>query len=188
MAEPGDDEGNPFGIDAIRKRAGKLGNPNDICVWGWDLGKSVDWTVGIALDPSNTVCAFKRFQHEWDITESRIISETAGKPALVDSTGLGDPVMVHLRKEGGENLEGFKFTPSSKQQIMEGLQVAIQRGPIQYPKGGPIQAELESFEYEYYRTGIKYSAPEGLHDDCVCALALAVEHNSHAVVGSGVFF
>jgi hypothetical protein len=34
--------------------------------------------------------------------------------------------------------------------------------------------ELETFEYEYTRTGVRYSAPEGLHDDCVCALALAV--------------
>lgn len=34
--------------------------------------------------------------------------------------------------------------------------------------------ELESFEYEYTRTGVRYTAPEGMHDDCVMALALAV--------------
>ena len=33
--------------------------------------------------------------------------------------------------------------------------------------------ELESFEYEYTRTGVRYSAPQGCHDDTVCALALA---------------
>jgi hypothetical protein len=32
---------------------------------------------------------------------------------------------------------------------------------------------LEQFEFEYTRTGVRYSAPAGLHDDCVCALALA---------------
>jgi hypothetical protein len=34
--------------------------------------------------------------------------------------------------------------------------------------------ELESFGSGYTRTGVRYSAPEGLDDDCVCALALAV--------------
>jgi hypothetical protein len=68
--------------------------------------------------------------------------------------------------------EGFKFSSSSKQQLMEGLAAAIQQGRIRIP-AGPIVAELETFEYEYTRTGARYSAPAGLHDDCVCALALA---------------
>ena len=32
---------------------------------------------------------------------------------------------------------------------------------------------LEEFEFEYTRTGVRYCAPVGLHDDGVCALALA---------------
>jgi hypothetical protein len=59
---------------------------------------------------------------------------------------------------------------------MEGLAVAIQSNRIRYPDG-PIKAELEAFEYQYTRTGARYSAPEGMHDDCVVALALAVEHH-----------
>jgi len=44
-----------------------------------------------------------------------------------------------------------------------------------------IPGELEIFEYCYSRTGgVSYSAPEGFFDDCVCALALAVEHKPHA--------
>jgi len=38
-----------------------------------------------------------------------------------------------------------------------------------------LTSELEAFEYEYTRLGVRYAAPEGLHDDCVCALALAVQ-------------
>ena len=63
---------------------------------------------------------------------------------------------------------------------MEGLAVAIQQGQITFP-AGPIADELESFEYEYTRTGVKYSAPDGLHDDCVIALALAVR--KHPALG-----
>jgi hypothetical protein len=33
--------------------------------------------------------------------------------------------------------------------------------------------ELEQFEYELTRTGVRYSAPTGYFDDCVCALSLA---------------
>ena len=69
--------------------------------------------------------------------------------------------------------EAFKFTSASKQALMEGLAVAIQQKHITFP-AGPIQAELEAFEYVYERTGVRYSAPSGLHDDCVMALALAV--------------
>jgi hypothetical protein len=64
------------------------------------------------------------------------------------------------------------FTPNSKQKLMEGLAVSIQSREISYPKGY-IRQELETFEYEFTRTGVRYSAPEGFNDDCVCALALA---------------
>lgn len=43
---------------------------------------------------------------------------------------------------------------------------------------GPIRQELESFEYEYTGRGVRYSAPQGVHDDCVMALALAVHHHT----------
>jgi hypothetical protein len=56
---------------------------------------------------------------------------------------------------------------------MEGLAVAIQQGNVNFPEG-VISNELESFEYLYTRTGVKYSAPEGSHDDCVVGLGLAV--------------
>jgi hypothetical protein len=55
---------------------------------------------------------------------------------------------------------------------MEGLAVAIQNHGV-YFTNGVLVDELDSFEYEHNRTGTLYSAPEGMHDDCVCALALA---------------
>jgi len=55
---------------------------------------------------------------------------------------------------------------------MEGLAAAIQQRKITFPEG-TIVDELQNFEFEFTRTGVRYSAPPGLHDDCVCALALA---------------
>jgi hypothetical protein len=91
---------------------------------------------------------------------------------LVDSTGVGDAVLESLQ-DGRNNFEGFKFTSTSKQQLMEGLRLAIQQRGVRFPDG-VIVSELESFEFTYTRTGVRYSAPEGEFDDCVCALALAV--------------
>lgn len=170
LADPSDDEGNPFGPAAIRACIGplSLGVP---VAWGWDLAKSVDWTVGIGLDSVGSVCRFERWQAPWQSTIGRIAALTGNTPALVDSTGAGDPILEALQAQG-ENYVGFLFSQHSKQQLMEGLAVGIQRQQIHYPDG-VIVSELESFEYVYTRTGVHYSAPEGLHDDAVCALALA---------------
>ena len=173
MAEPSDDEGNPFGVENIGLCIGPLSNEPVHC-WGWDLAKSVDYTVGIALDSNGAVIKVLRFQKPWTETMSTIQNHTGKDFALVDSTGVGDPIVETLQRENPDGrYEGYKFTQISKQQLMEGLAVAIQQRQIQYPDG-PIVTELESFEYEYTRTGVKYAAAEGMHDDCVCALALAL--------------
>jgi hypothetical protein len=144
-------------------------------VWGWDVAKSIDWTVGIALDEEGVVCRLVRRQGSWATMLRMIIAETGSVPALVDSTGVGDAILEQLQQAEGSCFTGFHFSSQSKQQLMEGLAVAIQQRRIGVP-AGPITAELESFEYEYRPTGVRYSAPEGVHDDCVCALALAVRH------------
>ncbi len=180
LAEPSDDQGNPFGISSIQACIGPL-STKPPKAWGWDLAKSVDWTVGIALDADGKTCRYHRFQKPWTETMSTVLSETGRVPALIDATGVGDPIVEQLQRKGGNNFEGFKFSSPSKQQLMEGLALAIQKSDITYPNGPrpgngeyAIVGELEAFEYVYSRTGVKYSAPEGMHDDCVMGLALAV--------------
>jgi len=176
LAEPSDDEGNPFGIDAIYNCVALMSNKEPVC-WGWDLAKSVDWTWGIGLDENGAVCRSERWQAPWEETLKRIVNITGDIPALVDSTGVGDAILEFLAK-AGSNFEGFKFTSTSKQQLMERLAVAIQQQQITFPEGQLLN-ELLSFEYVYTRTGAQYSAPTGLHDDGVCSLALAVYHQDN---------
>lgn len=170
---PAEDGGNPFGEQAI-KECGHLAGlgAGPVVVWGIDLAKSVDWTVMVGLNADGEVCAFERFQRPWKITEERIV-ELVGEPALVDSSGVGDPVVEMIQRRRG-NVEGFKFTGPSKQQLMDGLRMAIQRREIHYASEGHLINELLSFGYHYTPTGVRYTAPSGLHDDCVMALALAV--------------
>jgi len=169
LAEPSDDGGNPFGQDAIDDCIQPLSQRRPVC-WGWDLAKSQNYTVGIGLDDDGQVCAFRRFQAPWSETKRRIL-EAIDAPTWVDSTGAGDPIVEELQSRSG-HVQAFRFTGRSKQQLMEGLSVAVQSQEIGYPDG-PIVEELRTFEYEHRASGVRYRAPDGLHDDCVDALALA---------------
>lgn len=178
LAEPSDDGGNPFGLDAIRACVKPATSANSlVCsnrppiAYGVDLAKSVDWTVVIGLDDHGDVCRFDRWQGPWELTIAKVAEMTRPVPTLVDSTGAGDPVLESLWKRG-DWFQAFVFTGPSKQQLMEELAIAIHGRELGYPDG-PIRAELDLFEYEYTRTGVRYSAPEGEHDDTVIALALA---------------
>jgi hypothetical protein len=170
---PFDQGGNPFGFSAIARAVVPLSHEKP-AVWGVDLARAVDYTVAVALDEHRHVCRLERWQAPWPETEERLANLIGKTPALIDSTGAGDPVLGHLQRLV-PNAEGFHFSAPSKQKLMEGLAVAIQQLEVGYPEGVLVN-ELESFEYEYTRTGVRYSSPAGLHDDCVCALALAVQH------------
>lgn len=183
LAEPADDGGNPFGIKSIEACVGALSTKAPKW-WGWDLAKSSDWTVGVAIDEDGAVCRFERFQKPWMQTMPIIFEATGQQQAMVDSTGVGDPIVEQLQAKGN-NYEGYKFSSASKQQLMEGLALAIQQKKIRYPEG-IIKNELMSYEYEYTRTGVRYTAPEGMHDDCVCALALAQRRRTVQVAGMGI--
>lgn len=174
LAEPSEDGGNPFGLDAIAKCVRPL-SQNPVVAWGCDLAKVHDWTVLIGLDTEGAVAHFERWQSPWKETIKRLRTRLPKKKrdgaVYIDSTGVGDPIVEELQSTH-QSIEGFHFSSGSKQQIMEGLGSAIQQEEVFFPDG-QIVSELNEFEYEYTRTGVRYSAPEGFFDDSVCALALA---------------
>ncbi len=167
---PAEDGGNPFGLDAIRACIAPISTKQVEC-FGVDLAKSQDWTVVVGLDAEGRVCHLDRWQAPWNVTRERLARLIAEKPAQIDSTGVGDPIVEDLRKVC-RRVEGFKFTSQSKQQLMEGLQIAISTAEIRFPDGW-LRAELESFGFRYSGRSVSYEATVG-HDDGVCALALAV--------------
>lgn len=181
LAEPSDDEGNPFGFDHIKACLAPMSDLGPAAI-GIDLAKSVDYTVILGLDRHGVTCGFERFRKPWDETEAAITATIGGVPTMIDSTGVGDPIFERLARKM-HDVEGFVFGAKSKQRLMEGLALAIQNREVKFPDG-PIRAELEVFEYEMTRTGVKYSAPTGYHDDCVMALALAVQKRRQ-VIGTG---
>jgi len=178
MAVFSDNAANPFGIDFITKQIRPLSNSRPEC-YGVDLAKSFDWTVITGLDRNGNICFFDRWQSDWGQTRRRIISIIGPNPAFIDSTGVGDPIVEDIQRECG-SVEGYHYSSSSKQKLMEGLAHGIQNGKVTV-LSGVMQDEMEAFEFVYGRTGVKYSAPEGMHDDCVNSLALAYQKLSLGV-------
>ena len=177
LAEPSDDGNNPFGLKNIEAITVDAISSRPSIANGADLAKSRDWTVLLGLDREGWCCGFERWQAPWSITEDRLVDLIGSTPTLIDQTGVGDPIVERLQKRL-PHIEGFVFTSRSKQQLMEGLAASIQSHEIRVP-GGVITGELEVFEFEYTKSGVRYTAPEGYHDDCVVALALAVEKWRH---------
>lgn len=180
MANPSENAANPFGYAYIKQCTFPL-SMNPVVCYGIDLAKSVDWTVITGLDKNGSVCYFDRFQKDWRQTKEAIRG-LIHAPVLMDSTGVGDPIFEDLQRDNIP-VTGFKFSSTTKQQLMEGLASAIQQRRITFPEG-PITEELLIFEYQYTAHGVKYSAPSGFHDDCVMSLALAWQHYQRGI-GTG---
>jgi hypothetical protein len=174
LANPAENSANPFGTTYIRQCIYPMSIDKPI-VFGIDLAKSFDFTVIIGLDKNGSVCYFERFQKDWKQTKE-FIRNLPKAAILIDSSGVGDPIFEDLQRDGLD-ITGFRFSSTTKQQVMEGLAIGIQQRKISYPDG-PIVSELEIFEYIFSANGVRYSAPSGFHDDCVTALALAWHHYS----------
>ncbi len=160
-------------------------------VVGSDLAKHVDYYCNIALRLNGEVVGFERYNHlDWPFMRARSINfcrQFGDAYLLIDSTGVGDPVYDEITREYN-NVQGYKITNSTKKALIENLSIMLDNNQISFP-GNPetkefsselnvdfpvLKSELESFTYEIAASGlVHYGAPEGLHDDCVMALALA---------------
>jgi hypothetical protein len=67
LAEPSEDEGNPFGMAYIRACVAPLSTQPTAAV-GIDLAKSIDWSVALGLDRFGVTCGFDRWQSPWEAT------------------------------------------------------------------------------------------------------------------------
>ena len=142
-----------------------------------DIAKHQDFTVILVGDAdSREVVYHERFnQIDWGLQKSRIINaydKFDCASGVLDATGVGDAVFDDLKTQG-LNLEGFKFTSTTKQELVSNLSVAMDNQTIRYPRIETLIDELEMYAYEQRANGqFSYSAPEGFHDDEVMALAL----------------
>lgn len=163
----------------IRKAIGAVPGepePGKIYVAGLDLARLQDYTWLIILDSQGNQVFSDRFNEmDWSIQKQRIATAVKRYNAmlLMDSTGVGDPIYEDLRNMGLP-VEGYKLTNESKKQLIQALMMSFEQEHIKIFSDPVLINELEIFEYEITPSGgIRYSAPDGYHDDGVVALALA---------------
>ena len=163
----------------IRKAVGaepKEPEPGKSYLAGLDLARLQDFTWLIILDSQGNQVFSDRFNEvDWSIQKRRIADAVRRYNAqlLMDSTGVGDPIFEDLRNMGLP-VEGYKLTNESKKQLIQALMMSFEQEQIKIFNDPVIINELEIFEYEITPSGgIRYSAPDGYHDDGVIALALA---------------
>lgn len=192
LAEASEDGSNPFGLNYIALICQPTLSTQPTICRGIDVANKVDFCSIIGLDKLGTMSEYQNFHKiGWPNTIDTI-KYLSDLPTTMDSTGVGDVVLSQVEQVQSQ-VKGYIFTQASKQRLMEGLAIAIQGRKIVIADDGNVVSgtgklrhQLEQFEFEYTRTGVRYSAPPGEHDDDVCSLALAWDQwKSASLMGDG---
>jgi len=145
---------------------------------GVDVAASVDFTVVSVLDAeSKEMVYLDRFNRvDYPVLIDRLESVYHRyhlTSMVVETNSIGRPVIDELATRG-LNIVPFTTTSATKQAIIQSLQSALENGSILVLNNPVLIGELLSFESKRAPSGsFTYSAPDGMHDDCVMSLAIA---------------
>ena len=188
LAEFRDDAGMVFKKEVLDKIIGS--KEEDVVtghryIMGVDLAKEEDYTVITVIDATTKrmvhMDRFKGWDYPYQKTHIQAKAERYNSARVViDATGVGKPIYEDLMR-AGVFVEDFTFSGKSKEELFSNLRVFIENGYITIIDNPVLIDELLAFEYKLRseKTGeplknIKYGPPQGMHDDCVDSLALAV--------------
>jgi len=147
-------------------------------VAGVDVASKVDFTVVSVFDVETKEQVYMdRFNRvEYPVLEDRLaaVHKRFNLTAMtIEYNSIGQGVVDHLRQRG-MNIQTFTTTNTTKQAIIQQLASAFEHGEIKILNDAIQVGELQAFEGKRLDGGgFRYSAPEGLHDDTVMAMAIA---------------
>lgn len=180
LAEFIDDAGGVFrGVVAAataREQDGK--HPGHDYAIGVDWGKHNDFTVLSVIDlTTSELCYVDRFnQIDYAVQTGRLkalAQRFQPVTIIAESNAMGEPIIEQLQRDGLP-VQAFKTTNATKTAAIDALAMAFEQGAIKIIPDPVMIGELQAYEMERLPSGmLRYSAPEGLHDDCVMSLALA---------------
>ncbi len=151
---------------------------------GWDIAKYKDFSVMTVMNcNTNHVDAWYRtnmVDYTEQIKRLKFITEMYNNAyVLQDSTGVGDPVL-EMVKGAGITAEGYLYNNTSKKQLIEGAQLAIEHVNVTFPNIPVLIGELRTMQYKMLPSRlISYEAPKGYFDDAVNSLALSIHASSN---------
>jgi phage FluMu gp28-like protein len=150
---------------------------------GIDFGKLQDHSViAIVKIEDNTIRLF--YLHEFPLETpytqvigllSRANEKFLFKKALVDQSGVGEPILEEIRNQSVDCVEGVKFTSETKENLLTGLKIVMEQGRLAIPYERRLCQQINEQQYSYSKSGcLQFSHPANAKDDMLWALALAV--------------
>lgn len=144
---------------------------------GVDLAKVNDFTVLAVFDVTlNALVYLDRFnQIDYTVQLARLqaLSERFAPRTVVIEDNVGQ-MFIEQAERAGLPVMPFHTSTASKPKLIDDLTLAFERQSIQIIPDDALIGELEAFTMERTAGGsLRYSAPAGMHDDTVIALALA---------------
>ncbi|MEM3891751.1 MAG: hypothetical protein QW282_06320 [Nitrososphaerales archaeon] len=160
---------------------------------GLDLGKKQDYSVLAVVEKFEDTLKLrhiKRFDLETSyasvIGYVKIISERwqTTYRVCVDQSGVGEYIVEDMNYAGIPNVEGVVLTMPRKEEVLGYLKQTMLESKLKLPYDQELIAEMNIEKYELTKDGhIRFSHPEGTHDDRLWALALAVYASRSASKG-----
>ena len=147
------------------------------CV-GVDWGRSHDFSCFVVIDTTTreVVALDRSNQVDYQIQLGRLQAlATRFRPDAIyaEQNAMGEPLVEQLQRMSLP-VYPFQTTNASKMAVIDALALGLEREELRLLKDDALLNELLAFQAERLPSGlIRYTAPEGLHDDCVIGLALA---------------
>ena len=147
-------------------------------IFGIDWARSNDYTVVAVIDATlNALVYLDRYNNlDYTIQRERVGALAARfRPTAIiaEANAMGRPNNEMLRA-AGLPVQDFTTGAASKERIISHLAASFEHGGITVIPDTVLISELQAYEGTPRGDGgTRYSAPSGMHDDTVMALALA---------------
>lgn len=147
-------------------------------VFGVDWGKLSDFTAISVLDLVTKeqvhLERFSQIDYYVQLQRLAVLRERFRPVAiLAERNSVGEPILEQLRRDGWP-VYGWVATNATKAAAIEALALALERGELRILPDRVQRGELLAYDATRLPSGVvRYSAPDGLHDDTVIALALS---------------
>jgi hypothetical protein len=147
-------------------------------VIGIDWGKLNDFTVLAVVNATTkelvALDRFNQIDYVLQIARLKALARRFNTRTLIpERNSIGEPLIEQLKRED-YRVHPFTTTNASKAEAIDALTLAFEKQELRILNLLVLIDELQAYEAERLPSGLlRYSAPEGYHDDCVMALALA---------------
>ena len=171
---------NASGLFTNIKQSVKIPKKGSKYFGGLDIGRADDYTVLTILNENNEMVYCERWrQDEWTSIINKVGTEINkwNAKTYVEVNNQGDVFFEMLKKLCPRNIYPYVTSSKTKPIMIEDLALAFEQNAISILDISWLIDELEAFTYIYNPNtrGVQYSAPQGVHDDSVMSLALALQ-------------